>query len=151
MNYSFSHIPSDQWTDPAKKDEYDALGRENAKLRGQIAELEKKDLNDPAINIKENLIATNQQLMDKLDNRYGPGRPQLQAPAPAAQPGKFFPFIILFFFWGVMTWNFFSDDSLFFIPPNIFFISFYFILFFLIFVFSCKVLINLLPMLPTSL
>jgi len=87
MNYFFSHIPSDNWTDPAKKDEYDALGRENAKLRGQIAELEKKDLNDPAINIKENLIATNQQLMDKLDNDYY-HPPPAQAPVPAApQPG----------------------------------------------------------------
>ena len=104
MNYSFSHIPSDQWTDPAKKDEYDALGRENAKLRGQIAELEKKDLNDPAINIKENLIIGYLKQMENLRKDYGPGRPQLQAPAPAAQPGKschfihYFMVLIFFFF-----------------------------------------------------
>ena len=96
MNYSFSHIPSDQWTDPAKKDEYDALGRENAKLRGQIAELEKEDPNDPAINIKENLIATNQKERDNLRTDYY--RPPAQA--AAAQPGKFVPFIIFIFFWG---------------------------------------------------
>ena len=137
MNYFFSHIPSDNWTDQAKKKKYDDLDTEIDKLRGQIAELEKKDLNDPAINIKENLIATNQQLMDKLDNRYGPGRPQLQAPAPAAQPGKFFPFIILIFFWGVMTWNFFSDDSLFFYSSKHFFS---FILFYFIFSYFCVLL-----------
>ena len=139
MNYSFSHIPSDQWTDPAKKDEYDALGRENAKLRGQIAELEKKDLNDPAINIKENLIIGYLKQMENLRKDYGPGRPQLQAPAPAAQPGKFFPFIIFIFFWGVMTWNFFSDDSLFFYSSKHFFL-FHFILFYFIFSYFCVLL-----------
>ena len=104
MNYFFSHIPSDNWTDPAKKDEYDALGRENAKLRGQIAELEKKDLNDPAINTNKNLIIGYLKQMENLRKDYGPGRPQLQAPAPAPQPGKschfihYFMVLIFFFF-----------------------------------------------------
>ena len=87
MNYFFSHIPSDNWTDQAKKEDYEGLGRENTKLRRQIAELEAKDPLNPAINTKENLIATNQKERDNLrTDYYHP--PPAQAPVPAApQPG----------------------------------------------------------------
>ena len=99
MNYFFSHIPSDNWTDPVKKEEYEAIGK-------RIKDLEKEmdGLNpaDPAVIANKNLIAGYLKQMDNLRTDYY--RPPAQAAAPAAQPGKschfihYFMVLIFFFF-----------------------------------------------------
>jgi hypothetical protein len=84
---SFFH--SDNWIDQTKKEEYDDLERKIKKLERQKEDLEAKNPDDPRIEAKENLIAGYLKERERIWNTFGPGH--LQAPAPAAQPGKPFP------------------------------------------------------------